>query len=90
MPREIMSEENSKLVLPDKEYAQIVIKADLKVNTLEKAKQIIEGLDVRIIETRSLGSEWFLFKLNTKDVRDIVLKLSQKGFPKIEGYNASS
>ena len=77
-------------MLPDKDYAQIMIKADLKVNTLEEAKQIIEQLGFHIVETKSLGSQCFLLKVDTKDIREVVLMLGQKGFSQIEGYNASS
>lgn len=90
MPKKTVSNKNNKLVLPDKDYAQIMIKADLRINTLDEAKQIIEELGVHIIEIKNLGSECFLLKLDTKDMREIALKLSQKGFSKIEGYNASS
>jgi hypothetical protein len=90
MPRKIVSGKNSRFMLPDKGYAQIIIETDLQVNTLERAKQIIEELGFHIIDTKNLGSQFFLLKLDTKDMREIALKLSQKGFSKIEGYNASS
>jgi hypothetical protein len=73
-----------------KKQAQIVIKANLEINTIEKAEEMIEELGARIIQSRTLSPQLFLLKSNTKHIWEIVLKLSQKGFGKIEGYNAPS
>ena len=72
----------------DKNHAQVLIEVGSEVNTIEKARKIIEEIGVRTIQT--LSPQWILAKLDVGDMRKIVLKLTQNGFLKIEGYNASS
>jgi hypothetical protein len=57
---------------------------------LEKAKAIINGAGVRILRSEQLSSGLILFVLDTKDMRDVVLKLTENSFFKIKGYNAIS
>ena len=74
----------------DQSHAQVLIEVGSETNTIEKAKKIIEEVGVHIIETQNLSSQWVLLKLDVKDMREVVLKLTLNGFLKIEGYNASS
>jgi len=60
------------------------------LNTIEEVKSIIEGIGVHIIGVQNLSPQRVLLTLNVKDMREVVLKLTQNGFLRIEGYNASS
>jgi hypothetical protein len=85
-----MEEKNDEHIKPDRKHAQILIEVSSGTNTIERAKQIIEGSGVHIIETKKITQERVLLKLDVKDMRDLALKLTENGFSKIEGYNASS
>lgn len=74
----------------DKRHAQVLIETDSGINTIERAKQIIEELGVHIIETKKILDQCILLKLDINDMREVVLKLTENGFLKIMGYNASS
>jgi hypothetical protein len=78
------------LIKPDTNHAQILIEVDSEIFTIEKAKEIIEELGVQIIEVKNLSSQWVLLKLDIKDMREIALKLTENGFFKIKGINASA
>jgi hypothetical protein len=70
-------------------YAQILIRVGSNL-ALKKAEEIIGVLGVRIIKSELLSSNVVLLKLGTKDMRNIVLKLTENGFLEIKGFNASS
>jgi hypothetical protein len=74
----------------DKNHAQVLIEVGSELNTIEKAKSIIESIGVHIIEIQNLSPQRVLLTLDVTDMREVVLKLTQNGFLKIEGYNASS
>ena len=74
----------------DQDHAQVLVEVGSELNTIEKAKSIIEGSGVRILEIQNLSPQRVLLTLDVRDMRDVVLKLTQNGFLKIEGYNASS
>jgi hypothetical protein len=71
----------------DKKNAQILIKSNRDLRCLEEAKKIIEDSGIRIIETKPFSSNQVLLKLDTKDMRDVALKLTEHGFI-IKGINA--
>jgi hypothetical protein len=83
-------EQNENLIESDKNHAQILIEIGSDINIIEKAKQIIEGLGINVVDTKNISPQWVLLKLDVKDMREIVLKLTESGFLNIEGYNASS
>jgi hypothetical protein len=90
MTHERFLEELNQEIKPDRNYAQILIKNTNYLKTFEDAKKIIEDLGVHIIETKHLSFDWILLKLDAKDMRNIVLKLTENGFFEIRGYNALS
>ena len=90
MTRKEISNKFNQEVKPDQQHAQILIEVDSGINTLDKARKIIEGLGIHIIETKRRSSKLILLKLDIKDMREVVLKLTESGFFNIEGYNASS
>jgi len=73
----------------DKDFAQILIFINNNL-TLEKAKDIIDGLGIQILNSKRFSPNIFLLKLETVDMRNVVLKLTENGFLEIRGYNASS
>jgi len=75
-------------VKADENCSQILIQSFPHSKDLEEARKIIEDLGARIVETKSLSSNWMLLKLNVADMRRIALKLTESGFV-IKGINAS-
>ncbi|MGA2464459.1 MAG: hypothetical protein ABSH06_08920 [Thermodesulfobacteriota bacterium] len=76
-------------VKPNENFAQILIRIDSD-RMLNEAKTIINEVGIRILRSKQLLSGLFLFVLDTKDMRDAVLKLTENGFSQIKGYNAVS
>jgi hypothetical protein len=76
-------------IKPNRDYAQIItqIGPDQSAKTLI---DIIEKLGVPTIDIRYLSKEIILLVLGVKDMRDIILKLTESGFSKVSGYNALS
>jgi hypothetical protein len=87
MVKELFNELNSELKA-DENHAQILIQISCNSKTLEKASTIVEGLGVRIIEMNILSSDFILLKLDVKDMRNIALKLTERGFSVVKGINA--
>ena len=75
-------------VKSDKNHAQILLGVDSEINTLDKAKHIIESFGIHIIEIKNISPQLILLKLSVKDMREIALELIEQGFTNIEGYNA--
>jgi len=73
----------------DREHAQILIEVDNSLKSFDEVKKIIERPGVSISETRQLAPNRILIKLNIKDMRDVILKLTESGFLNIKGVNAS-
>jgi hypothetical protein len=86
MVHEKVPKEFNQEIKADRNHAQILIKI-IAPKTFEGAKSIIEDLGVQIIETKHLLSNWVLLKLDVKDMRNVVLKLTEHGFL-IRGINA--
>lgn len=87
MSKEIQDEFDPNITA-EKVHSQLLIKTN-SGKVLEEAAKIIEGFGVRIVETKSLPSDWTLIKLSVKDMRDIAVKLSEDGFV-FKGINALS
>ena len=87
MDKQTASEEFNHKVKVDKNHAQIFIKITPSSTMIDQAKKIIEKSGVGIIETNYLSSNWVLLKLNVRDMKDISLKLTEKGFF-VHGINA--
>lgn len=75
-------------VKAEKKYAQIVIEFAHSSKTFEEAKKIIEDMGVYIIEIKHQSPNKILFILDSMDMREIVLKLTENGFLNIKGINA--
>lgn len=73
----------------DESHAQIMIKTNISTKTHEKAKKVIEGSGIRVIETRYLSSGWLVLTLDVGDMRNIALRLTELGFPNVKGINAA-
>ena len=84
-----MVKEFSYEVKLDEKHAQVLLEVDFVTNTIGRAKQIIEELGVHIFKIEKLSPQCVLLKLDIDDMREVVLKLTENGFLKISGYNAS-
>ena len=72
----------------DPDHAQILIDIPNSAKGIEEAWEIIGKSGVRIIRTKYLSSNFVLFVLNVKDMREIALKLTELGFC-VSGFNAA-
>lgn len=75
-------------------YSQILFKFDQKEKSLDKAKEIIKSLGVKVFDIKTFDfpkdSIFFtLFKLSIADAREAVLALAEEDYTPIKGYNAS-
>jgi hypothetical protein len=86
-----MEQKRDEAILPDllsdKRYAHILFEVDPEINTLQKAKQIIEALGIQIIEIQEKAWQRIAMKLDVADMSEAALRLSENGFRKVEGYN---
>lgn len=73
----------------DHNFAQILVYIDSDL-MLKNAKKLIEELGISILSSRRLSFNVVVLKLDTKDMRNVILKLTENGFHEIRGYNASS
>jgi len=88
-PLENQLEQYESKVKADLTFAQLLIYIDTEKSS-KKAQEIIKELGIRIFKAEKLSPNVVLLKLETKDMRDIVLKLTENGFLNIKGYNAAS
>lgn len=71
----------------DKNHAQLFIKISDDLILEKEAEKIIENLGIHIITKNRLPENWLCLKLDIEDVREAVLKLSEKGYI-AKGINA--
>lgn len=70
----------------DKDFSQILI--EITAKTFEEARKIIEDFGISVVEVKHLPRNWIWVKLDTNDVRSLVLKLIESGFSNVKGINA--
>jgi len=87
MVQENILEDQGLEIKADKNYAQILIKTNNDSGAFEDAKKIIEDCGIHIIEVKHLSSNQLLLKLDVNDMRNVALKLTERGFV-IKGINA--
>jgi len=71
----------------DRSHAQILLKITDSSKFEAEAERIVGDLGVHIIEKSYLSTQWILFKLDVRDMRNVALKLTEHGFV-IKGINA--
>jgi len=74
-------------------HAQILLQLDGEETTLQKALEILEAVGVKPFRYRVVRQEWprwVIILLASGDMRQAVLKLSEAGFLKTRGINATS
>ena len=74
---------------PDKNWAKVIIRI-VDPLSIEKAQEVVNSLNINIISTKRIINQHFVFILDTKDIRQIVLSLAENGFTEIKGLNASN
>jgi hypothetical protein len=89
MAKDKIFEEFDSKIESDKVHAQVLIEISTHSKTYEEAKKIIEDSGINITKVKHLSSNWVLFELDVKDMRDIALKLTENGFENIKGINAT-
>lgn len=73
---------------PDINHAQIVIDISPSSKSFDEAKEIVKELGVNITDKRYLSPYLLLLKLDVMDMREISLKLIERGFLNVKGINA--
>jgi hypothetical protein len=71
----------------DRGHAQILLRITDSSKFDAEAERIVEDLGIHIIEKSYLSTQWILFKLDVRDMRNAALKLTEHGFV-IKGINA--
>lgn len=71
----------------DRGHAQILLRITDSSKFEAEAERIVEDLGVHIIEKSYPSTQWILFKLDVRDMRNVALKLTEHGFV-IKGINA--
>lgn len=71
----------------DKEYAQLLIRGYPDGRTYDDVKRVIVCYGIRILKVATLSSNEILLLLDTEDMREIVLELTEQGYF-VEGINA--
>ena len=87
MVYEETSEDVSLEVEADRSHAQILLRVTDSLKAGLEAEKIIRDFGIQVIEKSYLSAQWVLLKLNVKDMRNVVLKLTEQGFV-IKGINA--
>ncbi len=82
-------EDVSPEVEADRSHAQILLKITDSLKSDTEAEKIIKGLGVGVVEKSYLSTLWVLLKLDIKDMRNVALELTERGFV-IKGINALS
>ena len=77
----------------DIHHSQILFKFDQGEKSLDKAKEIVKKLGVKIVDIKIFdfpkdSALFALFKLDIADMREVALALSEHGYTPIKGYNA--
>ena len=72
----------------DCSYAQILIGIGGSSARFDEVRRLIESNGIRILSVRHFNSGEVLVKLDTADMREIVLCLIEAGFSWIKGINA--
>lgn len=83
-----MKMENCPNIEPQQGLAQLLVQGDSDSSKFESLRQIIESVGIQILEIDQVSPDWMLLKLNTLDMREIALRLSQKGQLNFKGINA--
>jgi hypothetical protein len=72
----------------DRDHAQILIELTDSSKSLGEARRILWDLGICIVDMKICSAGWVLLKLDAKDMRDAILKLTENGFVSIKGVNA--
>ena len=77
----------------DIHHSQILFKFDQGEKSLDRAREIVEKLGVKIVDIKIFdfpkdSALFALFKLDIADMREVALALSEHGYAPIKGYNA--
>jgi len=77
----------------DMHHSQVLFQFDPEEKSLDKARQIVKKLGVKIVDTKIFNfpkdsALFALFKLDVADVREAALALSEHGYTPIKGFNA--
>ena len=80
-------EEVGQEIKADRSHAQILLRITDSSKFDAEAERIVEDLGIRIIEKSYLSTQWILFKLDVRDMRNVALKLTEHGVL-IKGINA--
>jgi len=81
------SEDFDHRIKADRRHAQILIRTTDLPRSDKEAEKLIESLGINIVSKSRFSTNWILFILNVRDMRDAALKLTERGFT-VKGINA--
>lgn len=75
---------------PDESRAQLVVPASWSEKEWEILKEIVERAGSQILEIEEISSSWTRIRLRGPDMREVALRLTEKGVFQFRGINALS
>lgn len=88
----IAFDEQGRLMRPKSRHAQILLELDGDLKTLETALGVLRSAGAEPFRCAHVGkgvSPRILIELSSRDMREAVRRLSEAGFVKVMGVNAS-
>jgi hypothetical protein len=75
---------------PEESHAQLLVQGNCASAQFETVKKIIENIGITVLEVEQVSPAFTLLKLSSRDMREIALRLTQKGVFNFTGINALS
>jgi glycine cleavage system aminomethyltransferase T len=75
---------------PDENHAQLVVPASWAKKEWEILEETVERAGSQILEIEAISSSWIRIRLRGPDMREVALRLTEKGVFQFRGMNALS
>ena len=75
---------------PEESHAQLLVQGNSASAQFETVKKVIENIGITVLEIEQIAPAFTLLKLSSRDMREIALRLTQKGVFNFRGINALS
>lgn len=75
---------------PDENHAQLVVPASWAEKEWEILEETVERAGSQVLEIEEISSSWTRIRLRGPDMREVALRLTEKGVFQFRGINALS